>query len=136
MAAQITNEHVRAEITKLLHARGVYELGSYGWSGPDDYDDRMIGHAMWQTDSLYFRFLEAHISTTHAQGPAPRPLESWEQFLIKSGGDFEGLVEAARLSIGLTLFQQHATEQDHYAENSFFQVHLISSMVLLSAASD
>ncbi len=136
LSPQIVNDHVRKQITELLQKRGIYELGSYGWSGPDDYDDDTIGHAMWQTDSLYFHFLEAHFSATHAHGSAPKALESWQQFLVKSGGDFGGLVEAARLSIGLTLFQQRATDRDHYGESSFFQVHLMSSMVLLSAASD
>lgn len=55
---------------------------------------------------------------------------------MKSGGDFEGLIEAARLSVGLTLFHQQATDKDHYGESSFFQVHLLSSMVWLSTASD
>lgn len=66
LSPQIANEFIRDEITKLLHARHVYELGNYGWSGPDDYDSEMIGHAMWQTGSLYFHFLEAHFSATHA----------------------------------------------------------------------
>src|SRR5262245_9458821 len=93
LTPKVADEYVRSEAKRLLHARGIYELGSYGWSGPDDCDDETIGHAMWQTDSLYFHFLEAHFSATHAHGPAPRVLESWEQFLVQSGGDFEGLMQ-------------------------------------------
>jgi hypothetical protein len=130
------DKYVRDKGERILHARGIYELGSYGWRGPDDFDSETIGHAMWQTDSLYFHFLEAHFSATHANGPAPRVLEPWEQFLVQSGGDFEGLMQAAWLSIGLTLFHRQTTERDHYGENSFFQVHLISSMILLSTAAD
>jgi len=96
----------------------------------------MIGHAMWQTDSLSFRQLDAHFSATHAHGPTPRVLEPWEQFLVQSGGDFEGLMQAAWLSVGLTLFHQQTTDRDHYAENSLFQVQLISSTVLLSTGAD
>src|SRR4051794_16011045 len=89
------DEYIRAETKKLLHERRIYDLNSYGWSGPDDYDPKMIGHAMWQTDSLAFRQLDAHFSATHSGGPAPRVLEPWEQFLVQSGGDFEGLMQAA-----------------------------------------
>lgn len=135
-SAKTATDILRQQLESLLAKRGIYKLSSYGWSGPDEYDNETIGHAMWQTDSLYFRFLQAHFSATHANGPKPRILEPWEQFLVQSGGDFEGLVEAARLSIGLTLFQRQATDRDHYGESSLFQVHLISSMVLLSTASD
>jgi hypothetical protein len=136
LSPKIANKYVREKIENLLQGRDIYPLNRYGWTGPDTYDDEMIGHAIWQTDSLYFRFLDEHFSATHANGPAPAALEPWQQFLVTSGGDFEGLIEAARLSIGLVLFQCVTTERDHYAEDSLFQVHLISSMVLLGSASD
>lgn len=136
ITAKFIDEYLRKEIARLLHALGIYDLNSYGWSGPDDYDPKMMGHAMWQTDSLSFRHLDAHFSATHSGGPAPRVLEPWEQFLVQSGGDFEGLMQATWLSIGLTLFHQQTTDRDHYAENSLFQVQLISSTVLLSTAAD
>lgn len=136
ITSKFIDEYLRKEVARLLHDRGIYDLNSYGWSGPDDYDSEMIGHAMWQTDSLSFRHLDAHFSATHAHGPRPRVLEPWEQLLVQSGGDFEGLMHAAWLSVGLTLFHQQTTDREHYADNSLFQVQLISSTVLLSTAAD
>src|SRR5262245_49805712 len=111
--AQADDESIGTKIDSLLTDRGIYKLGNYGWKGYDEYDDQMIGHAMWQTDSLHFHLLEAHFLATHENGPSPPVLEPWQQFLVASGGDFEGLMEASRLSIGLTLVQQGATKRDH-----------------------
>jgi hypothetical protein len=127
---------IRDEIETLLQSHDIYPLGNYGWSGPDDYDEDMVGHAMWQTHSLYGRFPDAHFSATHNNAPPPRGLEPWEQFLVGSGGDFEGLMEAARLSIGLVLFFRATKDRGLYDESSLFQVHLMSSMLLLSTAAD
>jgi hypothetical protein len=136
ISPQIVDTSIREAIDELLHKHGVYQLGSYGYSGPNDYDDEMIGHAMWQENSLYSEFTDRLYSAAYANGTPPKELESWQQYLVKSGGDFASLVEAARLSVGLTLFYQSATERDHYEESSFFQLHLISSIVLLNTASD
>jgi hypothetical protein len=134
--AKLIDKYLREEIARLLHGRGIYDPNSYGWSGPDDYDSETIGHAMAQTDSLSFRYLDAHLYATHANGPPPRVLAPWEQFLVQSGEDFEGLMHAAWLSVGLTLFHNQTTDREHYAENSLFQVQLISSTVILSTAAD
>ena len=86
---------------------------------------------MRQTDSLSWRFLEAAMDS-----PSPPQLASWEKFLVVSGGDFEGLMEAARLSIGLMLFQDAVVRENITGSDSFFPVHLMGSMILLGSASD
>jgi hypothetical protein len=124
------NKYIHGEISILLHAKDIYKLDSYGWTGSDNYDENLIGHAMWQTDSLSFRFLIGMDSTN------PPTLKLWQKFLVIAGSDFEGLMEVARLSIGLTLFQHTATTGTLYHPDSFFPIHLMNSMLTLSVASD
>jgi hypothetical protein len=126
------NTFLRDRMETLLCAGGIYKIDDYGFSGPDDYDEEFIGHAMQQTDSLSFRVLDAHA------WPASRigPLTDWQQFQVAAESDFEGIMKAARTSIGLTMLQRQASVGDHYEDESFFQVHLIASQMLLGAASD
>jgi hypothetical protein len=87
---------------------------------------------MRQTDSLAFRLLV---------GEHPPPLLPWQKFLVIAADDFEGLLEAARLSIGLMLFQSDIIGErpdtfDTSIPLPLISVHLMSSMIFLSAASD
>jgi len=129
-------DQMQKVVVEQLNAHGVYQLDSYGWLNADDCDPEFIGHAMWQTDSLSFRVLEAQIDAMQSRSATLRELKPWEQFLIISGGDFEGLMEAARLSIGLALFQREAVTMSFPAMDSLFGLHIISAMVTLGAASD
>jgi hypothetical protein len=94
----------------------------YGWLNADDHDPEMVGHATAQTSSLSWRILEAK------DKPNAPQIETWEKSLVVAGGDFEGLMEASRISIGLMLVHEKAWD--------FFSVHLMGSMFFLSAASD
>jgi hypothetical protein len=127
------NQYIREEITKLLHAHNIYALESYGWI--DAYneipDPELVGHAMQERDSFAWRFFLAA-----ADSPSPPHLQEWEKALVIAGGDFEGLMEAARLSIGLMLYQDALVREDASAPDSFFAVHLIAAMLLLGTASD
>jgi hypothetical protein len=126
------NKYIREEMTKQLHANGIYQLDSYGWIDADTHDPDLVGHAMWQTDPPSWRLLEMD-----SPGSIPPNIKPWQKFLVKSGGDFEGLMKAARLSLGLALFFQHASvEEDTYTGDSFLQVHLMGSLLTLSTASD
>ena len=128
---ETTNKYIREEMTRLLHTNHIYTLDSHGWIDADTHDPGLIGHAMNQLDSLSWRFLDAATNS-----PSPPQLEPWEKFLVISGGDFEGLMEAARLSMGLMLFQDALVKEDSTASDSFFPVHLMSAMMLLGSASD
>src|ERR1700752_3296412 len=95
-------QYIREEIRTLLQANDIYELESYGWLDAynDIVDPELIGHPMRQRDSFWWRFLFA------TDCPNPPQLTPWEKSLVIADGDFEGLMEAARLSIGLMLFQR------------------------------
>src|ERR1700744_3028043 len=130
------NEQVHQAITNLLHANGVYELDSYGWLNADDADPELIGHAMWQTDSLSFRLLDARMEAMQSKSAQFPEIQSWQRFLMSAGGDYEGLMDAARLSIGLALFQKEVGDIGRFGGDAFFQLHLIAALVTLGAASD
>jgi hypothetical protein len=131
VSPQTINQYIREEITELLVNNEVYELQSYGWIDAHTHDPELVGHAMQQTDSFAWRFLLAAIDS-----PNPPQLNPWEKALAVSGGDFEGLMEAARISIGLMLFQDARVGENITAPDSFFSVHLMGAMFLLGAASD
>jgi hypothetical protein len=125
------NAYVREQMTTLLHANDIYDFDTYGWIDADTHDPEMVGHAMHQVDSLSWRFLETAMAS-----PSPPQLEGWQKFLVRSGGDFEGLMKATRLSIGLMLFQDTLVRENTDESDSFFPLHLMSSMILLGSASD
>ena len=85
---------------------------------------------MNQTVSLSWRFLLAATDTLTAPS-----LTEWQKSLIIAGGDFEGLMESARLSIGLMLFQD-ALPRVSMDQSSFLSLHLMRAMLLRGAASD
>jgi hypothetical protein len=135
---QQINRFAREKMTKLLHTNHIYTLDSYGWLDADTHDPEMVGHAMAQTDSLSSRFLEAAMDS-----PKAPELKPWEKALAISDGDFKGLMEAARLSIGLMLFQRDIVGEGTTAASLFdssslpmISVHVMSAMVFLGSASD
>jgi hypothetical protein len=129
---QKMSEYIHHEMTALLHANDIYTLDSYGWIDADTHDPDLVGHTMRQTDSLSLRLLI---------GEYPPPLSPWQKFLAIAGADFAGLIEAARLSIGLMLFQSDIVgERPSTFDTSTpippLSVHLMSAMIFLSTASD
>lgn len=72
----------------------------------------------------------------HENKPTPEPLPPWKQFLAISGADFEGLMIAARLSIGLALFHRDGATGRSPAIDNFLQLHLMGATVALGSASD
>jgi hypothetical protein len=135
LSGKALSETMKREVLALLSANQLYEPDSYGWLGPD-VDPDFVGHAMNQTDSLAFRVLDARMEAMQSRSALlPNPAD-WERFLIRSGGDFEGLMNSARLAIGLALFENGANPATFTHHNEMFQLHLISSVVVLGSASD
>jgi hypothetical protein len=123
--------YIRTEIAELLLTNDIYELGHYGWSGIDTVDDDLVGHAMWQTEPpVHWDFRGLTLRSV------PQQLEPWQEILALSGADFEGTMDAARLSIGLTLFQENLISSNEFADRSFFWLHHMASMFSLATASD
>jgi hypothetical protein len=131
--AKQTDKSIREEFERLLCDNGVFKFGSYGWLDFDTHDPELIGHAMWQTNPpLGWDFLLGN------DNPASKPpqLKEWQKFLAIAGADFEGLMIAARLSVGLALYQRVLVGEDYFNEDNLLQVHLMGAMVALSTASD
>jgi hypothetical protein len=109
----------------------VYDVSSYGWLNENDADPEFIGHAMWQIDQpsidLKALFREILISR--------RP-EDIEKEILTVGEDFCGLMQAARLSIGLALLWQTQAHKDPWNESSFFWLHHTDAFLKLAIASD
>jgi hypothetical protein len=90
------NEGLRRDIEALLHQIGIAR--SYGWQNAYDADPDFIGHATWQTDAPLDDLFERE------SGSATRPdAPEWLKRIALEGTDFEGLMQAARISIGLFL---------------------------------
>ncbi len=135
-SSKALSDAVREAVTLVLHELRLYEPDSYGWLNAEDVDPEYVGHAMNQTDSLAFRVLDAHIEALQSRGVKVPVLEEWQKYLIRSGGDFEGLMKAARWAIGLAIFNERAAPSTQFEVNEMFHLHLISAMMTLGAASD
>jgi hypothetical protein len=86
------------EVQTELHNASVYPIGSYGWLNENEADPEFIGHAMWQSDQPLI-----DQSSLFGQGPVRRRPKDIEKEILTSGEDFFGVMEALRLSIGLSL---------------------------------
>jgi hypothetical protein len=124
-------EYLRAKLTTCLQAAGILEYNSYAWSDPDTPDPDYVGHAMWQVHPAY----EAPFSFFDRESATPRPTER-QVALMRSSADFEGLMRTARLSIGLFLFHSSLHERLLFSDDSFYDLHWMSSVIYLSTASE
>lgn len=115
----------------VLDAENVYDIGAYGWSGPDEMDPDYIGHAMWQTDP-------PHIDFEALQGTSPvrRRPDAIEKEILTLGEDFYGLMQASRLSIGHVLLWKPAVLKSIVSDCSFFWTHFTDVYVKLAMASE
>jgi len=102
-----------------------------------DADPEYIGHAMWQTDPPFEHdhlwFIGRRGRTTRS--PSPQPTEA-QQLLAVAGADFDGLMDAARMSIGLFLLQADATREFQLHDDKFLDLHHMSAVIYLATASE
>jgi hypothetical protein len=122
---------LRRETAKLLLESEIWEFGSFGWLNQDDADPEFIGHAMWQTDAPSDPYLE--FPFTHQETPPPQPQEWLKQVAI-SGADFCGLMETARATFGMLLFQAKLLRERPLADKTLFDVHRMSTVIYLATA--
>jgi hypothetical protein len=121
---------MRAAVEKLLIENRVWEFNAFGWQNAYDADPKFIGHAMWQVEpAIDFTF-----NTSNASYPSST--EQWKRQLSISGADFEGLMRAARNSIGLLLFQIEIRPHSFLPEEELFDLHRMSSLIYLATATD
>jgi hypothetical protein len=126
---------LRNEAEALLEEAGIHNFNSYGWLNAYDADPDFVGHAMWQTDDP----LDSLLYFDGVNEPAPHPpAPEWQRRLALAGADLEGLMQAARISIGLFLIQAKLSREKPlpFMEEDLFDLHWMSSIVYLSTASD
>ena len=125
-------EYLDQEAGCLLLSQGIYDIGNYGWKSENTEDPEYIGHAMWQISPP----METEWDYLFCNGPVRhRPTEK-EKLLIVSGSDFEGLMRASRLSIGLCLLHGTIAIQKPLDDNHYFWLHHTDSILQLNMASD
>jgi hypothetical protein len=125
------NTAVYAEAERLLSEAKVWKLGNFGWLNAYDPDPELIGHAQWQTDPPIDTPLFGDERATYK----PEPPE-WLKIIAVAGADFEGLMEAARMSIGLLLLSIDAAKGRDFFDDSSVDLHRMSALMYLATASE
>ncbi len=125
-------EYLDQEASNLLLSNDVFDIGNYGWLSEDTEDPDYIGHAMWQINPP----VETEWEYLFGNGPVRHQPTEKEKLLTVAGNDFEGLMRASRMSIGLCLLHKSIAVQKPLDENHYFWLHHIDSMLQLNMASD
>lgn len=119
------------EVESALVDASIYDIGSYGWLNENDADPEFIGRAMWQTDQPSLEY-----TALFGDSPVQRRPEEIEKDILIAGEDFCGLMQASRLSIGLTLLWKQQAHKNPLNESPFFWVHHTDAYLKLAIASD
>lgn len=125
-------EYLDKEVKNLLISQDIFDIGSYGWQSEDTEDPNYIGHAMWQVDPP----LETDWDYLYGDCPPRRNPSENEKLLVVVGNDFEGLMRASRLSIGLCLLHKKIALKNPINDNHYFWLHHTDSILQLNMASD
>ncbi len=125
-------EYFDHEAGNLLLLQDVHDIGNYGWQSEDTEDPEYIGHAMWQISppvETEWEYLFGNDPVRH------RPTEK-EKLLTIAGNDFEGLMRASRMSMGLCLLHKTIAMKNLLDNNHYFWLHHTDSILQLNMASD
>jgi len=92
---------------------------------------------MWQTDPP---FEHDHLWSIGRGGrtgrsPPAQPSET-QQLLAVAGADFDGLMDAARMSMGLFLLQADVMREFQLHDDKFLDLHHMSAVIYLATASE
>lgn len=125
-------EYLDQEANDIPLENQIYDIGNYGWQSEDTEDPDYIGHAMWQISPP----IETEWEYLMGTGPTRhRPTEK-EKLLTVAGNDFEGLMRASRMSIGLSLLHKTIAERKPFDDNHYFWLHHTDAILQLNMASD
>lgn len=125
------HDALKREVQIALKEADINEVGSYGWLNESEADPEFIGHAMWQVDAP-----PLDQSELFGEGPVQRRPKDIEKEILTSGEDFEGLMAASRLSIGLALIWKSQAQENPINESAFFWLHHTDAFLKLAIASD
>lgn len=78
----------------LLHARGVWDIDSYGWRTMDEMDPDFLGYVMWVQQPPY----DHDIMSWQYDVPPRCAPTAQEQMLVERGHDFFGLIKTSLTS--------------------------------------
>lgn len=124
-------ETLEQEVRTALDAAKVFDINSYGWLNAHDPDPEFIGHAMWQLDQPGIE------DTALFQGqPVRQRPGDVDADVLGLGEDFTGMMQASRLSIGLSLLWHPQARHDPLAQSPFYWLHHTDAMLKLAIASD
>lgn len=138
MAAKEISDAMRKEMDAALDAAGIWPLNSFGWLDADTADPEFIGHAMWQVEPPVDVDWMSFSAKRPFRDPTPAIpiIETWIKTLAVSGADFEGLMKAARMSIGLFLVEAQVSADAAFVEDDLRELHRVSAILNLATASD
>ena len=125
-------EYLDQEANSLLLSHDVYDIGNYGWQSEDTEDPDYIGHAMWQTSPPF----ETEWGYLFGNGPVRHRPTDKKKLLTVAEHDFEGLMRASRLSIGLCLLHRTIAIQKPFDDNHYFWLHYTDAILQLNMAAD
>jgi hypothetical protein len=133
-AAETLNDTVHTEVERELSRAGIRKLSQFGWLNADDPDPEYLGHAKWHVDPPFKNptIFNARAPFSEIQPASP----DWLKRISVIGADFEGLMEAARMSIGLLMLSIHCSRSKEFFDDAFIDLHRMSALIYLSAASD
>lgn len=134
MTLEDIDQALRSEIESRLNSEEIWAFGSFGWVSAEDVDPDFVGHAIWQTEPP-IDIAPLIFERKPREKPVPRP-EEWRQVLAISGSDFEGLMKAARMSIGLYLVQSQLNRETQFPSDDFLDLHWTGSIIYLATASE
>jgi hypothetical protein len=124
-------EAFKREVQTALKDASIYDIGSYGWLNEYEADPEFIGHAMWQIDQP-----PIEQGALFGEGPVRRRPKNIEREILTSGEDFCGVMEASRLSIGLSLIWKGPAQENPITESTFFWLHHTDAFLKLAIASE
>ena len=125
-------EHINKQVQALLQANSIYDIDYYGWVPQGVAVKENVGHAMWKMTPP---FDTCSSSIINGECTTYRPTKK-DKHLTVTGSDFEGLMKASSMSIGLCLLYKDVALHNCYEDNHFFWLHHTSSLILLNMASD
>jgi hypothetical protein len=129
------NASVQAEVERLLREANIRKLNNFGWLNADDPDPELIGHAKWQIKPPIDNPMLFNARSTYIPKQPDPP--DWLKTIAVAGADFEGLMEAGRMSMGLLLMAIDAARgAEFFFDDVFFDVHRMSALIYLATASE
>jgi hypothetical protein len=124
-------ETLEQEVRSILDAAKVFDIASCGWLNANDPDPEFIGHAMWQVDQPGLDH-----AALFGEQPVRQCPGALDDVVLGLGEDFTGMMQASRLSIGLSLLWHQQARGHLLGQSPFYWLHHTDALLKLAIASD